>query len=167
MNPSYCRIRLPQSLAIDRFAAWQEIAEIGPLVPSDLTRAVPLACDVNGHWLGHAVLVSEIGDWTLFSDLTGVLGGISAERWRAFAGDDELIFAGYNDAIPYGEFLMVRGGRVIREFLDDAQNPRANIDIGATDLSEVPLRTWIDVAGFVDHDILGFCESGLLWVWSC
>ena len=118
MNPSYCRIRVPQAVALERFAAWQQLPQVGPLLPADSVQAVRLACDERGMWRGNAVLVSEVGAWTLFSDLSGVLGGVPAERWRAFAGSDELVFAGYNDANGYGEFVLVRGGRVVREFLD-------------------------------------------------
>jgi hypothetical protein len=105
MNPSYCRIRIPQPAALERFAAWQRLPQVGPLVPADSVQAVRLACDERGRWRGNAVLVAEVRGWTLFSDLSGVLGGVPAERWREFAGADELVFAGYNDAIGYGEFV--------------------------------------------------------------
>src|SRR5262245_61829993 len=134
MNPSYCRIRVPQAAALERFAAWQHLPQVGPLVPTDCVLAVRLACDERDRWRGNAVLVSEVGSWTLFSDLSGVLGGVSAERWREFAGSDELVFAGYNDAIRYGEFVLVRSGRVVREFLDDPHNPQANANRGVSDV---------------------------------
>src|SRR5262245_32546224 len=86
MNPSYCRVRVPQAAALERFAAWQHLPLVGPLVPADSVQAVGLACDDRGEWRGHAVLVSEVGGWTLFADLSGVLGGVPAERWREFAG---------------------------------------------------------------------------------
>jgi hypothetical protein len=116
-------------------------------------------------WRGNAVLVSEIAGWTLLSDLSGVLGGVPAERWREFAGSDELVIAGYNDAIGYAEFVLVRGGRVVREFLDDPHNLEANADGGCSDVEGEPFDCWVDVASFVDADELGFSESGLLWVW--
>jgi len=166
MNPSYCRIRLPQSAALERFAAWQHLPRVSPLVPADSVRAVELACDEQGMWRGHAVLVSEVGGWTLFSDLSGVLGGVPAERWREFAGSDELIFAGYNDAIGYGEFVLVRDGRVDREFLDDPDNPEENSNRGSSNVEGEPFKSWMDVASFVDADELGFSEAGLLWVWT-
>jgi hypothetical protein len=165
MNPSYCRIRVPQAVALKRFAAWQQLPQVGPLVPADSVQAVRLASDERGMWRGNAVLVSEVGGWTLFSDLSGVLGGVPAERWREFAGPDELIFAGYNDAIRYGEFVLVRGGRVVREFLDDPDNPGANVNRGSSELEGEPFGSWVDVASFVDADELGFSEAGQLWVW--
>jgi hypothetical protein len=165
MNPSYCRIHVPQAAALERFAAWQRLPQVGPLVPADCVEAVQLACDEHGMWRGNAVLVSEVGGWTLFADLSGVLGGVPAERWRELAGSDELVFAGYNDAIGYGEFVLVRDGRVLREFLDDADNPEANASRGTSDVEGEPFESWVDVASFVDADELGFSEAGLLWVW--
>lgn len=165
MNPSYCRIHSPQAAALERFAAWQRLPHVGPLVPTDSIQAVRLACDERGMWRGNAVLVSEVDGWTLFSDLSGALGGVPAERWREFAGSDELVFAGYNDAIGYGEFVLVRGGRVVREFLDDPHNPEVNVNRGTSDAEGEPFDRWADVACFVDADELGFSETGLLWVW--
>lgn len=165
MNPGYCRIRAPLAAALERFAAWQRLDRVGPLVPADRVGAVRLACDERGAWRGHAVLVSDMGEWTLFSDLSGVLGGIPADRWREFAGPDELVVAGYNDAIGYGEFVLVRGGRVVRAFLADRQTPDADTDAGASDAAGEPFTNWVGVACFVDADELGFRESGLLWVW--
>ena len=76
------------------------------------------------------------------------------------------MLAGYNDAIGYGELIVIRDGKVAREFLYDAENPQCNVDNGS--LPEVdPLRTWIEVASFVDDDPIAFSENGLLWMhWS-
>ena len=165
MNPSYCRIRLPKDEAIQRFSAWQRLSEIGPLVPTNNTEAIRLAVDDKGDWCGNAVFVSELGEWTLFQDLSGALGGIAAVSWAEFAGRTELVMAGYNDAIPYGEVVMMRDGSVIREFLDDRSAPESNVNRGLSDSQHEPFTTWVDVAGFVDADALGFCENGWLWVW--
>jgi hypothetical protein len=165
MNPSYCRIHVPQAVALERFAAWQKLTQVGPLVLTDSIQAIRLACDERGMWRGNAVLVAEVGGWTLFSDLSGVLGDIPAERWREFAGSDDLVFAGYNDSIPYGEFVLIRGSRVVREFLDNPHHPKANRNFGSSDVEGEPFESWVDVAGFVDADNLGFSEAGLLWVW--
>jgi hypothetical protein len=160
MNPSYCRLRVPQAPALERFAAWQQLPRVGPLVSADSVEAVRLACDERGMWRGNAVLVSEIQGWTLFLDLSGALGGIPADRWQVFAGPDDLVFAGYNDAIEYGEFVAVRGGRVVREFLDDLHSPEANVNAGVTDSAGEPFKSWVDVAAFVDADELAFSEAG-------
>ncbi len=82
-----------------------------------------------------------------------------------FAGSDELVFAGYNDAIGYGEFVLVRDGRVVREFLEDPHNPEANANVGTSEVEGEPFKSWVDVASFVDADEFGFSDAGLLWVW--
>ena len=165
MNHSYCRIKIPQSAALERFAAWQHLSSVGPLVPTDSVKAVDLACDENGDWRGNAVFISEVGGWTLFSDLSGALSGVSPDRWLELAGSDELIFAGYNDAAGFAEFVLVRDGRILREFIDDPDEPDTNVNVGKTDVDGEPFESWEDVAVFVDGDELGYCDEGLLWVW--
>ena len=165
MNPSYCRIRLPKAVALQRFAVWQHLREVGPLVAAEITEANRLAVDDNGQWRGNAVFVSEVGEWTLFQDLSGALGGISGRSWAEFAGDAELVVAGYNDAVPYGELVIVRGGSVIREFLHDPSAPGANVNKGVSGSKYEPFKTWASVAPFVDEDGLAFSERGWLWVW--
>jgi hypothetical protein len=145
MNPSYCRIRVPRDVALARFAAWQRLSHVGPLAATSRGEALRLACDENGRWRGHAVLASEVGGWTLFEDLSGILGGISAESWQ--------------------EFVLVQDGRVVREFLDEPDDPNGNVDRGGNDATGEPFLSWIDVAGFVDEDELGYSEAGLLLVW--
>jgi hypothetical protein len=165
MNPSYCRIRVPKDDALRRFAVWIRLSQIGPLVPAEIGEAVRLACDERGQWRGNAVFVSELPGWTLFQDLSGALGGIPARKWLEFTGPDDLVFAGYNDAIRYGELSVVSGGSVVREFLDDADSPGANVSVGELDSEFEPIRSWVDVAKFVDADELGFSDSGWLWVY--
>ncbi len=166
MNPSYCRVRVPPSAAIKRFASWLGLPQVGPLVPTDIGKAVRLACDDRGRWRGNAVLISEVEDWTLFQDLSGVLSGVSPDRWQEFAGPDELVFAGYNDAIGYGEFVAIQRGQAVRAFLDYRDETGENIDFGVTDFEGEPFKSWIDAAHFVDGDDLGFSEVGMLWVWG-
>lgn len=165
MNPSYCRIRLPKDDALRRFAVWLKLPRIGPLVPTNPTHAVKLAVDERGGWRGNAIFVSEVRDWTLIDDLSGGLGGIPAEQWLKFAGQDELVFAGYNDSIPYAELVVINGGIVRREFLDNPPAPEANVNVGRTDDPREPFGSWVDVAAFVDDDELGFCDTGWLWVY--
>jgi len=165
MNPSYCRIRTPVDDALQRFAAWQQLPQVGPFVTTNPFEAVALACDEQGQWRGHAVLVSDLGGWTLFQDLTGGLGAIAAAQWLKFAAADELIFAGYNDSIPYGELVAIRGGVILREFLWDRSAPEANVNRGCLDCVDEPFQTWVEVASFVEDDDLGFSETGRLWIY--
>lgn len=165
MNPGYCRLRVPKDEALQRFAVWHQLSEIGPLVPTVIESATDLACNDNGAWRGNVVFVSEIAGWTLFQDLSGCLGGIPAESWLTFAGTDDLVVAAYNDAIPYGELVMISAGTVVREFLHDPTCPEDNINNGTSNSDFEPLLTWVEVADFVDADDSGFCEAGWLWVY--
>jgi hypothetical protein len=151
--------------AVERFAAWNRLTEVGPLVPTDSGSAIKLAVDEHGHWRGHAVFVSDLGEWTLFQDFSGAFGFVPGASWAKFAGRDELIMAGYNDSMPYAEMVVVREGKLVREFLDYPTSPQENVNWGVSDSEYEPFKTWIDVAGFVDEDDLGFCEQGWLWVW--
>lgn len=166
MNPSYCRIQVPMVAAVERFAKWYGLPQVGPLVPTDHGNAILLATNEHGGWRGHAVFVSDLGEWTLFQDLSGVLGSIPGESWAEFAGKDEFIMAGYNDAVPYAELVTIVGGRLVREFLDDPSSPEQNVNTGVSDSEYEPFKTWIDVAGFVDEDRLVFCDTGWLWMWA-
>ena len=165
MNPSYCRIRVPKDEALQRFAAWNKLAQVGPLVPTKIGDAVQLACDERGMWRGKALFVSEVGEWTLFQDLSGALGAIPGATWLLFADGNDLVFAGYNDAISYGEMVVVSSRVVHREFLYDRDSPEANINVGQLDDPHEPFETWVEVAGFVDEDPLAFSEVGWLWVY--
>jgi hypothetical protein len=92
MTPSDCRLRTPPDDAVRRFAAWNRIPQTGPLFR-----------DRRLH---------------LFQDLSGVLCCIPSPAWLEFAGDDDLVFAAYNDGAAYGELLVVGDGGIVREFRD-------------------------------------------------
>ena len=168
MCPSYARIRLPIAQALTRFSNWIGLPALGP--PKDLkwNKINDVACE-GGAWRSLvAVFIYESREWTVFADQTGYLSSISPDRWRALAGSDELIFAGYNDAVPCGELIVVRSGRVIREFLDDKQDPSNNVDRGQLAFeNEAPITDWVGAASFVDSDeIVSYPESGLLWMFG-
>lgn len=163
MNPSYCRIRVPKDAALQRFARWSGLEAVGTLVATNCMKAIELATD-NGTWRGAAVFIAEVGGWTLIQDLSGCLSATPGEDWLRFAETDDLIFAAYNDAIGYGELVVIEGGTLRREFLYDSDSPEDNVDVGALSPDAEPLRTWIEVASFVDDDDLGFAEEGWLWV---
>jgi hypothetical protein len=165
MNPSYLRIRLPKAKAMARFAAWKNSPELEPPKEVALSDASGLACDKSRSWRGSAVYVYENGGWTIFEDLSGHCGGISADTWLRFAGSDDFVFAGYNDAIGYGELIVIQNGTILREFLHDEQHPEANSNCGRLVGSNIePIESWIQAARFVDQDDLVFSERGLLWL---
>src|SRR4030095_1597783 len=125
MNPSYFRIRLPKDDAMTRFASWFGLPELEPPKVVSLSDSVDLECDENGHWRGAALYVYENGGWTVFEDLSGHCGSIPADSWLSFAESDDFVFAGYNDAIGYGELIVIENGTVVREFLYDAIAPKS------------------------------------------
>lgn len=165
MNPSYFRIRLPKSDAMARFASWFRLPELEPPKVVSLSDAVDFACDENGIWRGSALYVYENGDWTVFEDLSGHCGSISADSWLSFAESEDFVFAGYNDAIGYGEVIVIEKRAVVREFLYDEKDPEDNVNRGELTTSSVePMESWIQAASFVDDDDLAFSDKGLLWL---
>jgi len=166
VNPSYVRIRVRKVEALRRFATWQGLGEVGPLAHATASQATELACDDLGQWKGQAVLVSEVADWSLFADLTGGLSAVTSASWLAFAGADDLVFAGYNDAIGYGAIVMISGGVVLQDILFDASAPETNVCIDRRSGEHAPIGDWRGVARFVDEDELGFAETGELWIYK-
>src|SRR5579859_6572303 len=164
VNPSYARLRTPRETAIRRFAAWRGVSAPGSLVETTSDKAVGLACGERGAWKGQAVFVSEIGDWTLFSDLTGGLSATTSASWLKFADGDELVFAAYNDAIGYGAFIRIVGGAIEDDVLFDESTSEVHVRERSA-VGPARFRSWIDVAGFVDDDDLAYCDDGLLWIY--
>jgi hypothetical protein len=168
MCPSYARIRLPIAEAMTRFAQWIGLPPLGAPTKLKWNQAVDAACQ-DGEWRCLvAVFIYESGEWTVFDDQTGHLASFSAEQWRAFAGQEELLFAGYNDTVPYGQLIVVREGRIVREFLDDEQDSRQNVNRGKLAFEEEsPITDWISAASFVDDDdIVSLPDTGLLWMFG-
>jgi len=151
---AYVRIPVPLPRALERFAAWIVLPELEPPRRCRSRDAFDFAC-IDNEWRGVAVFVHEANGWTVFDDYTGYFGTVPAARWIDLAGDDELVFAGYNDAVPYGQLIVVREGRVVREFLHDLQDPSENVNRGRLDLERATLiDEWVDAAWFVDSDEL-------------
>jgi hypothetical protein len=169
MVSSYARIRLNKQEAMDRFSRWVEFAPLGPPRPVASSQIVPSATQ-GGKWICKvAVWIFEGNGWTVFDDSTGYFGSVSAERWLEFAQGDELVFAAYNESIHCGQLIVVNAGKVVRDFLDDRQDPRDNKDLGTLPYEEVdPIKTWVDAASFVDDDKLARSSSdtALLWMFG-
>jgi hypothetical protein len=169
MCPSYLRIRLPLSAALARFDAWISLPQLAPARNVCASKAVEEACDATGNWRGIALFVHESDGWTVFDDLTGYLASVPAVRWAELAAGDELIFAGYNDSVPYGQLIVIRNGSVVREFLEDLQDPGQNVNNGRLDIEQnLPIDNWIAAASFVDEDDLADAgaANGLLWLFQ-
>jgi hypothetical protein len=151
---SYARVPLPLDTALQRFAVWIGLPELEPPRRVRSLRSVDEAC-IDGEWRGVAVFAHEASGWTVFDDFTGYLGMLPSERWIPLAGSVELVFAGYNDAVPYGQLIVVRDGRVVREFLHDEQDPSQDVNRGRLELERTePIDSWLDAARFVDGDAL-------------
>jgi len=151
--------------AKERLARWLGIPCLDNLIATDSVSAVRLACTSAGTWRGKALFLYERDGWSVFDDLAGYFSSIPGRSWLEFAKSDQFVFAGYNDAICSGELIVIAGGIVQREFAQDRDNPSANIDVGSLPSEEThPMRSWLDVASFVDMDSLVGADEGHLWV---
>ncbi len=165
MNPSYFRIRLPLKDAKDRLRKWWGVEEPTECIETNASQAVDLAITPNGQWRGGALFFYENDGWSVFEDLSGGFGSVPSSMWQEFAQLDDFVFAGYNDAIPYGELIVIKQGIVLREFMNYPDDPDENINKGHL-ASEVdrPITSWVEVASFVDDDPFAFSDRGWLWV---
>lgn len=167
MNPSYFRINISKLAATNRFARWLLSPELEPPKEVSLMDSVTLACDESGQWRGASLYFYEKNGWTVFEDLSGHFTGVPAEHWMEFAQLNDFVLAGYNDAIGCAELIVISNGGIIREFLDDADDPEVGVNIGLYEASGIePIENWTDVARFVDNDDLIFSDRGWLWVFK-
>jgi hypothetical protein len=167
MNPSFFRIRITKDKAMRRLMAWSQKSELTSPVEVDILHAVDLACNDQGQWRGCALFVYENKEWTVFEDLTGCFSALSSEDWLRFAQEDDFLFAGYNDAIEYGELIVIQDGKVLREFLQDRQSPQDNRNKGHLPLEDAQLlQSWIQVASLVDEDDIVGARKGWLWLFE-
>ena len=79
MDPSYFRIKLPFEEAKARLFSWLKVKEEPKLIETTDSKAIELACDENGTWKGAALFISDMGEWTLFTDLSGSYSTIPAK----------------------------------------------------------------------------------------
>ena len=160
MNPSYFRINLDKAAAISRLSEWLGV-EIDGVVETELDSAVD-KCLINGSWAGPSLYFYSSGEWTVFEDLSGHYSAISTDQWLLLAKENKFVFAGYNDAIGYGEYIEISNGKVQCAFFEDTENPEDNFSIQG----ELPsnITSWIDVAALIDEDKLYYSDSGWVWV---
>jgi hypothetical protein len=159
-------VRRPVEEAMARYGAWIGVPELAP--PQAVTEddALDLALD-HEQWKGLAVYIFASGPWTVFSELSGGLAARTAADWVRLADGGDLTYAGYNDAIGYGEIVRVERGRLVRHFLQDEQEPSADLDVGRLpDETKQPWSHWADVASWVEQQEEDFTgrERGLLWI---
>ena len=167
MNPSYLMLRRPLEDAMARYGAWVGAPELAPPQEVRERDAIGLALDDDDEWKGMAVYVFASGPWTVFEELSGGLGGSAVEKWLALADGGDLLYVGYNDSIAYGELIRIDGGRVVRQFLEDEQEPGDDVNLGrlpeeATD----PIEHWMDVEHWLERQEDTFSDRarGRLWI---
>lgn len=160
MNTSYFRIKLGKTEAIERLCSWSG-SRCRERMEADYSKAVDLSLDETGQWKGSCLYVYEKNGWTVFEDLSGGFSFLEAEQWRIFAQNDEVVFAGYNDSIPYAEVVMVQKGVIVKRFMEDYDMPEDNLNEGDA-LPEI--TKWTDAASFVDGDELVYSDRGELLI---
>ena len=166
MVSSYVRIRSPLEDVMARYGRWIERAEVAPARIVRERDMIDLAL-VDGDWRGLAVWVFASGEWTIIEELSGGLSSTSAERWLEFAQGGDLVYAGYNDTIPYAELVVVSRGRLVRQVLKDEQDPSEDVDVGKLpEESKEPFVEWFDVMAWVeaDEDTFERPDEGWLWI---
>lgn len=158
MNLSYFRIKDCMENAINRLEVWngQPFANRTKIDYGDV---VDNSVDENDEWKGSCLYVYENDGWTVFEDVTGAYSSIEAERWCSFAKEDKFVFAGYNDAIPYGEMIVISNGKILKDFADDLTDMEFCHNNGE---EYKDIVSWSDVAAFVDDDELVYSDTGLL-----
>ncbi len=96
------------------------------------------------------VYVSDKDGYILFEDMKGeAFFGWETSTWLAFAGEDELIYA-YYDEDGNAEIVCVKDGFCIRDFR--IYDFEIDTDESQTDF-EYPITDWSDVASFLDEKL--------------
>ena len=163
---SYVRLRCALAEGLDRYGRWIGTPEVAARRLVRERDAADLALD-NDEWLGLAVFVYASGPWTVIEELSGGLSERPVASWLELAAGGDLVYAGYNDAIAYAQLIVVERGRLLREFLQDEQDPSHDVNVGQLpEEAEKRLETWIDGARWVEEDELELTrpEQGWLWI---
>lgn len=160
MNPSYFRVKMGLKEAVQRLCDWNG-GQYKECIEADYLDAVQVSLDENGQWKGSCLYVYEKEGWTVFEDLSGGYSFIEIESWKQFAKDNELVYASYNDAVLYAELIMIVNGIVTKYFIENFDMPEDNVNEGN---GIADLKSWIDVARFVDHDELLDPDHGVILI---
>lgn len=135
---SYVRLRCPLDEAMARYGRWIGAPEVHPPQLVREREASDLAL-ADEEWLGLAVFIYASGPWTVFEELSGGLEMRPVESWLDFAQGGDLVYAGYNDAVPYAQLIVIEHGRLVRQYLQDEQDSSADIDVGQLPGSQAAL----------------------------
>ena len=163
---SYVRLPLPVEEAMARYGRWVGVPEVAPRRLVRERDAIDLAL-TDGEWMGLAVFVYASGPGTVIEELSGGLAVRPVESWLELAAGGDLVYAGYNDAIPYAQLIVIERGRLVRQFLQDEQDSSQDVNEGRLPQeSRERMETWIDGAQWVEEDELELSrpEEGWLWI---
>jgi len=90
---------------------------------------------------------SKRGNWTLVEDFSGTqFFGWEISSWAELAGDDELIYAYYDENLN-AEFIHIKGGVCLRAY----QEYDGELDTDEGEDPETSISEWADVADYVDE----------------
>lgn len=163
---SYVRLRCPLEEAMGRYGRWIGSPELGPPQLVREQDAIGLAL-AGEEWRGLAVFIYASRSWTVVEELSGGLGIRPVESWLQLAQEGDLVYAGYNDAVPYAQLIAIEQGQVIRQYLQDEQDPSEDIHVGRLpEEAHAPFEDWTDVMAWVeaDEETLDRPDQGWLWI---
>lgn len=163
---SYVRINCSLEEGLDRYGRWIGRPEVAPRRLVRERDAIDLAT-ADDDWLGLAVFVYPSGPWTVIEELSGGLAERPVESWIALAAGGDLVFADCNDAIHYAQLIVIERGRLIREFLQDEDDPGQNVNEGQLpEEARKRMETWVDGTGWIEADEARLTrpEQGWLWI---
>jgi hypothetical protein len=162
---SYVRIRCPLEDGMACYGRWIGAAEVRPPRLVADRDAIDLAL-ADGEWMGLAVFIYGSGPWTVIEELSGGLALRPAKSWLELANGGDLVYAGYNDTVPYAQIIMVDQGRLVRQYLQDEQDSSADVDIGQLpEETKQRFQDWIDAMAWVEADEEKLERPGQGWLW--
>ena len=160
MNPGYFRLKQNMEEAVKRLCDWLE-KNYKEKIETYYSNVLDASLNENNQWKGSCVYVYENEGWTVFEDLMGAFSFIDAEEWKAFAKEDEFVFAAYNDAMLYAELIVITDGVVTKNFMENDDIPEDNINEGN---GVADIENWTDVAAFMDDDDLVNSDKGTVYI---
>lgn len=90
------------------------------------------------------------GDWTLAEDFSGTqLFGWEVSDWVELAGQDELVYAYYDEDMN-AEFIHIRDGVCLRAY----QQYDGEVDTDEGEDPEASVSGWSDVADYIDKHMV-------------
>ena len=165
MVSTYIRMRCPLEQAMARYGRWVGAPELEPARVVPERDAIDLAL-ADGEWRGLAVFIYAADAWTVIEELSAGLAERPAESWLELAEGGDLVYAGYNDAVPYAQLIMVEQGRLVRQFLQDEQDPSEDVNVGRLAVeAKQPFEGWLDVMAWIEEDEATFDRPREGWLW--